>query len=520
MSVQNENGILKTLTLLSCAALTLVSGCFETRQLPAVVPATGSSTMSIIGAEGGSLAIDDLLVTVPAGAVAAGTEIRVTVEEPSGTGNLTLFSPIIRFEPEGLALEAPIEIRIPFRGDAALANVYATHALEGAFVPRTTQVSGDIAISQIDYLSSAFVGTACEGDHCSCEPISRLDLLVVMDNSNSMTEEQALIREQLPSLFRALATGDLENDGIQDVAAFDSIRVGITTTDMGVGTLMIATCGAGPLGDDGILRADRGAGADASCTTDTYASPIAAYSAADPSGLDAFVSQVSCVGARGVGGCGFEQQLEAALTALSPNAPTAYTSATWSAPMYSEGRVGQGDMANAGFLRDDSILAILWVSDEEDCSVVSPELFSPTDPRFSSVDLNLRCHAFPDETWPVQRFVDGIVGLRGSPEDIVVAAITGTPTGFATPAGAIDYDALLADPAMVETLDPVTGNRLLPSCESMNGMAYPPVRIVQTLEGLDELGARVVLHSICDDDFSALTAEFATQLGERASGGC
>lgn len=524
MNARRMNGgsIRKALGLLSCAALALVSGCFETRQLPAIVPATGSSAMEIIGAEGGSLAIDDLLVTVPAGAVADGTTIRVIVEDATGTGALMPFSPAIRFEPTGVVLSAPIEVRIPFRGDGNLANVFTSRAGGGAFVPRPTRVSGDVAIAELDYLASTFVGTACEGPDCSCEPNGQLDLLVVMDNSNSMTEEQALIQAQLPGLFRALATGDLDGDGVQDVAAFDSVRVGITTTDMGVGAASIPTCVAGPLGDDGILRADRGLNADPSCTTETYGSPVAEYSAATPSGLDGFVAQVSCTGARGTGGCGFEQQLEAALTALSPNAPTAYTAPGWSVPMYADGRVGQGDMANSGFLRDGSILAVLWVSDEEDCSVADPALFDMTDPRFAGVDLNLRCHTFPEMLQPVSRFVDGIVGLRGHPEDVVVAAITGTPVAFDSTPGAIDYAALLADPSMQETVDLELMNRLVPSCTAPmgRGIAFPPRRIMEALQGIDESGARVVLQSICDFDFASLTEDLATQLGERASGGC
>jgi hypothetical protein len=519
--VMNGGSIERALGLVSCAALTLLSGCFETRQLPAVVPATGSETSVVIGAEGGSLAIDDLLVTVPAGAIAAGTEVTVSVEAAPTEGAFTLFSPVITFEPHDVALAHPIEIRIPFRGDTNLANVYVERSGGGAFVPRTTQISGDVAIAEMDYLaSSAFVGTACEGEECTCEPNGRLDLLVVMDDSSSMAEEQALIRAQLPDLFRALATGDLDGDGAQDVPAFDSIRVGVTTSDMGSGVATgIVSCAEG-LGGDGLLRSDRGADADASCTVAEYGSPIAEYSASMPTELDGFVSQVSCTGARGVGGCGFEQQLEAALTALSPNAPTAYTSSTWTVPMYADGRVGQGDMGNAGFLRDDSILAIVWVTDEEDCSTTDSGIFSRDNPAYSAVDLNLRCYSFPEVLQAPQRFVDGIIGLRGRPEDIVVAAITGTPVMFPATPGAIDYDALLADEAMREVVDSVTGNRLQPSCSSPNGTASPPRRIVQTLRGIDESGARVVMQSICESDFGSVTHDLATQLGERAAGGC
>ena len=37
----------------------------------------------------------------------------------------------------------------------------------------------------------------------------RVDLLIVVDNSASMAEEQVLLRAQLPNLIRALTTGAL-----------------------------------------------------------------------------------------------------------------------------------------------------------------------------------------------------------------------------------------------------------------------------------------------------------------------
>ena len=53
---------------------------------------------------------------------------------------------------------------------------------------------------------------------------------------------------------------------------------------------------------------------------------------------------------------------------------------------------GHGDGANYGFLRQDSTLAIIMISDEDDCSTPNDELFDSSSPLYTG-DLNLRCFA-------------------------------------------------------------------------------------------------------------------------------
>ena len=60
-----------------------------------------------------------------------------------------------------------------------------------------------------------------------------VDLLVVMDTSNSMREAQALAANQLGILVNTL----LERMQLRDV------RVGVVTTDLGTGTYVIPSCG-------------------------------------------------------------------------------------------------------------------------------------------------------------------------------------------------------------------------------------------------------------------------------------
>lgn len=494
-------------------ALALPAGCIESRAIPSALPPVGATRTQLVGPEGADIAIADLHVVVPPGALATETSITVRIDAATDVP-FTAYSSRVHVEPAGLAFAVPIELRVPFQGDPALATGFVA-ASSGAWAPRLTDVRGDVAILEMSSLRSTFVGAACEGASCRCEPRGLLDLLVVMDESPSMTEEQALLQSALPELFRALASGDLDGDGVQELPAFDDVRVGITTSDLGTGSAgAVPGCGTAG-GDEGILRSAPGATAVASCAA-SYDPAWATYASASSSDLGGFVAQISCEASLGSGGCGFEQQLEAALLALTPSGPTAYTAPGWTVPTFPDGRVGQGDLSNAGFLREGSLLAVLVVTDEDDCSAQNSAIFSTTDARYASTLLNLRCQTYGDDLMSVDEIVSQLVGLRPGAEDLVVGAITGVPLGVATG----DFDALLADPAMQIHVDPTLMDRVLPACASPNGLADPARRLVGTLAGVERAGGRAVLQSICEDSFRPLTDALVRALAARAGGSC
>src|SRR5688572_5332869 len=61
-------------------------------------------------------------------------------------------------------------------------------------------------------------------------PIFEVDLLFVVDDSGSMTEEQDNLARQLPELVRVLTTGKLDDD--HTFRPVD-LHVGVISTDMG-----------------------------------------------------------------------------------------------------------------------------------------------------------------------------------------------------------------------------------------------------------------------------------------------
>ena len=132
---------------------------------------------------------------------------------------------------------------------------------------------------------------------------------------------------------------------------------------------------------------------------------------------DDFAQDVSCVALNlGTDGCGFEQQLEATLKAITP--------ASCDEPycVFSEatrGHAGPGGENTVGadlFVRPDSLLALVLVTDEDDCSAADPEVFNLNSTVYPEREANLRCFRFKDHpnqpVHPISRYVDGFLATR------------------------------------------------------------------------------------------------------------
>jgi len=385
--------------------------------------------------------------------------------------------------------------------------------------------------------------------------VDKVDLLFVVDNSNSMAGEQASLREQFPNVIKVLTTGKRSADDPNPFPPVKDLHVGVVSSDMGVPGVPDFDNGKcrSDGGDDGRLQnTGRLPGCDAqypqwlSYTKDPSATTIS-----DPT---QFAQSVGCVATLGTLGCGFEQQLEAPFKALwpanyvdasgkvvSPN-PFNFLSTSQA------GTKGRGDLppaqgGNLGFLRNDpgelSLIAIVVVTDEEDCSVFNTEHLNPAPPAGSKYleekDINLRCFNHPEFNYDVvERYYKGFRMLRPGNEELVVfAAITGVPEQLVTRDKLPDfndeaarnafYDTILNDPKMQQKPDDKLGTgfgNLQPSCsreipgDTQPSNAYPPRRIVQLAK---EFGPNGIVQSICQDDFGpameAIIEIIAKQLG-------
>ena len=135
----------------------------------------------------------------------------------------------------------------------------------------------------------------------SLDESDELDLLLVIDDSLRMAEEQASLSAQLPRLISALAFGDRDGDGTVDFAPPRSIHVGIVTTDMGTGASVVMSCPGGN-GDDGVLQ-----------TGGPYCAsshPTGIFELRQGESVPGFASMLGCMPIVGTAGCNFEQALK------------------------------------------------------------------------------------------------------------------------------------------------------------------------------------------------------------------
>ncbi|MBX3251521.1 MAG: hypothetical protein KF901_30360 [Myxococcales bacterium] len=365
--------------------------------------------------------------------------------------------------------------------------------------------------------------------------IENVDLLFMVDNSNSMANHQGALSEQLPNMVRILASGDLDGDGRVDFPPVRSLNVGVVTSDMGTGGFSVTTCSNADFGDDGVLRT-AGNVARSGCVA-SYPS-FQNFEPERDGDPVTFANAVACVAVMGTNGCGFEQQLEAVLKAVTPS--------TSDIRFINDSR-GHADGQNAGFLREKALLAAILVTDEDDCTIRDPQLTNGAPGAPFPGNLNLRCYLHGTEEYArtgrdpatspvasVERFVRGLLAVKDDPDMIIYAAITGIPTDVnPDPDEAIDYDAILNHPLMREEPDPATitaetpgGTQLRPSCDRVRPgaatreRAFPPRRIVGAARQLEQAGANVVLQTICQDSFEGALREIVRKIGDALGATC
>jgi hypothetical protein len=322
-----------------------------------------------------------------------------------------------------------------------------------------------------------------------------VDLLLVVDNSRSMQEEQQGLARQLPRLARSLVQGS-----VADGAGFPPIRdlhAAVLSTDLGAGNVAdVYRCERGS-GDDGRFRTRPGVQAEG-CPR-SYP-PYLSYRQGDD--VERFARRFSCLARQGTEGCNFEQPLEAALKALTPaNSPTRFAQQTG----------GHGTGPHAGFARPDSLLVVVVLTDEDDCSVADPALFSADAPQYTP-NLDLRCAAHPEALHEVERYVRGFQALRSRPSRLLFATVAGIPPSLG-PASDTDYERLLEHERM-QPQGPDRGH-LEPSCEAEEtGRAYPPRRLVRVARGLQRQGSHSMVASLCGNDFAGVVGSLGRRIGE------
>ena len=374
---------------------------------------------------------------------------------------------------------------------------------------------------------------ADDPEACSVELSLRraVDILFVVDNSGSMGGEQGTLARSFRSFVDVLEA--------QEVGA--NYRIGVTTS-AGDGALQSVGCRS-RLPDFvfewqfGVID-ERQRGCLDNCGIDglVLAEPWVEKSSGTtnlPPGVD-LADALQCVGPPGINGPGFEAPLEAMRAALLDT--------------------------GSGFLRDDALLAVIFVTDEADCSMpletqswiqTSGQVFWEHPDRASSAacwNAGVDCIGGPgvyddcvavdkamsgqptdneDEAvlYPISRYVDVLTELAaqkqmmGGQGEVLVAALSGVPLDYPK-TGEITYqDSDLNDFNLEFGIGPSCG-RGTETIDDPPGI--PPVRLKEFAELF--ASEQRNLFSICSDDYGVALTDIASALGEineRACvGGC
>jgi len=212
----------------------------------------------------------------------------------------------------------------------------------------------------------------CSSDTHACvrPPATKdIDVLFVIDNSPSMTPLQAVLARSIPKFIR-----QIESTGADYHIGIVSSDVGATASPGSVWSGSLGSCNTYE-GDDGVLqnlpcsnRSNLSAEAVAACNKlcpDSRFVPIGGQRYISKTGgvtnvptamaPDPVTGRMvdygpqkafQCMALLGDGGCGIEGQLEGAQRALDGHR-----------------------LDNDGFLRPNSMLAVIFITDEDDCSI-------------------------------------------------------------------------------------------------------------------------------------------------------
>lgn len=172
----------------------------------------------------------------------------------------------------------------------------------------------------------------------------------------------------------------------------------------------------------------------------------------------------------------YEQQLLSGLLAIDPT--------------------GRNAEQAKNFLREDAYLVIIFVTDEEDCSVVEGYVNPEGNDGLLETDFG-RCGLLPTTDdggplIPVGHFVNRFKALKRDPGKVVVAAISGDSTSPTEEQRQVDRTAYLASKS-----NPRVCHNETSVCNSINGVAdYAP----RMIELVSSFGPNGVFSNICSDE--------------------
>jgi hypothetical protein len=274
------------------------------------------------------------------------------------------------------------------------------------------------------------------------------------------------------------------------------LHAGVISSDLGAGRIPLGNGGCARVGGDrGLLQTKSHCGVPGG----------GLYLSVAPGALGPAAAPLGCMMDLGVAGCGYEHQLAAVATALDPVATP----------------------ENAGFLRPEAHLAVVIVTDEDDCSAPSDtDLFHMDLPgQTSSTRCALRGHlcggspppaapfTAPMATCqpaeggpliPVQTLVDRLRASKRDPDrQLTVAAVFGMPAAHPE----IDY-------RIIPTMQGVDYGAV---CSSVAGTAAMGLRVARFVQAFGVAGSSF---DVCQDDFRPTIQGVGRAIVRRLTSAC
>jgi len=367
-----------------------------------------------------------------------------------------------------------------------------------------------------------------------------VDMLLVVDNSGSMGEEQEFLATSIFPLVNAL-TDPLPGWPFDPV---DDLRVAVVSSDLGLqwggnpyeygdGWPGDTPMGCASIGDDGefqtyssgktitlqhdVIPCDESA---SQCPTDwecgDFTGDVGTCQAPDGDGKnqlcpgmdamwaetgdDDLAFEVACISALGTNGCGFEQQLQAAAIAIhKPDQQV--------------------------FVRDGALLVVIEVSDEEDCSIESNELFAvPEIQQLAAGKVNVACVNHPQFLFSTTHLAQRLLAAKdGQPGSVVFAAIVGVPMDDVCQGTGDQITGCLDHPDMALDIQLESDAWFVePACTRWVGdvlvtKARPGRRFVELATSFGDGG---YVSSICNEDWRPAAEDIAQVIATRLEGSC
>jgi hypothetical protein len=116
------------------------------------------TTTMMVGSAGGAVALGDITLNIPAGALTVDTAITITSSIDGAPMAYSRYTAVYTFEPAGLQFAQPVTVSARFDGTAALATWYWSDSSATVWTGLQTTVVGTTASAAVTHFSKGFVG--------------------------------------------------------------------------------------------------------------------------------------------------------------------------------------------------------------------------------------------------------------------------------------------------------------------------------------------------------------------------